>query len=78
MADTHTLTPGDFGVIIRANGIIDLLVPPGQNHEEISPMHKCLLGAAIGVATDDNFRAHALQTLLTYECSDPGPDGGGH
>lgn len=56
MADDQTpltLQNGDFGILIRANGSFDLLVPGGQEGNPLNSLQKAMLGAAVSIFKDE-------------------------
>ena len=71
--DAVTLQPGDIGLIIHADKSIDLLVPGGDEGKPIKLLHQYLIGAAIGILCDENFRRRAFETFeLYHEASENG------
>jgi hypothetical protein len=70
-----TLSEGDVGVVLHFDNTIDVLLPAGEEAKPLSPLHQALVGAAIGVVMDDEFRAAAVQTLTVYRDARPGRSG---
>lgn len=72
---TLNLGPGDYGVVIHPDNTIDLILPAGDEKKPLSAPHQALVGATIGLLSDEDFRALALQTLAVYNDAQPPAEG---
>ena len=62
----YVLKPGDYGVVIRADGDLDVLLPPDTEDRPFTSEMKALLGAAIALSTDEEYR-HLCVRRYDYE-----------
>lgn len=62
----YRLQPGDYGIVVRANGEIDVLVPVDQTDAPYTPAVKALIGATIGLLGDIEYR-HLCERRYDYE-----------